>query len=98
MQVLAPSSRRLTRSAGPLRAGESSSPEVFASIRTQLILRHCKWDPQVEDVSTLAAVPLLMGRLEWERLRADAEALAAEVIESERELLDRPDLHATVAI
>ena len=50
-------------------------PGAFNDIRTKLILQHCKWDPQVEDVSTLAPFPLLIRRSEWSQLCADAEAL-----------------------
>ena len=86
------------RTRGPLRAGELLPPDVFASLRTRLVLRHCKWDPQVEDVSTLAPFPLLMGRSTWAGLCDDAESLAVELRDAERELLDRPDLHRTLSI
>jgi glutathionylspermidine synthase len=97
-QALVEQHRRVRTSIAPLRAGESLPPDVFTDIRTKLMLRHCKWDPQVEDISTLAPFPLLMRRSEWSRLCADAESLAAEVIQAERELLERSELHATLAV
>jgi glutathionylspermidine synthase len=81
-----------------MRAGQLLSDDVFAAIRTRLVLHHCKWDPQVEDVSTLAPFPLLMSRPTWTQLCDDAERLAAEVIDAERELLSRPDLHRSLSI
>jgi glutathionylspermidine synthase len=90
--------RAVARRKAPLRAGELLPPDAFAAIRTRLMLRHCKWDPQVEDVSTLAPFPLLMSRSTWRTLCADAESLAAELMVAERELLDRPALHGTLSI
>lgn len=89
---------RVVRTRTPLRAGDLLPPDTFAAIRTRLMLRHCKWDPQVEDVSTLAPFPLLMPRATWRTLCADAESLAAELVDAERELLERPALHRTLSI
>jgi hypothetical protein len=72
------------------------SPELdatrFAAVRRTLMLDHCKWDPQVGDVSTLARFALILPADEWRRLARLAERLAAETELAERELLDRPDL------
>src|SRR5689334_6143137 len=57
-----------------------------------MVLDHCKWDPQVGDVSTLADFPLVMQRDTWQQLAAWAEALTAEANAAERELVTRPDL------
>src|SRR5688500_17759699 len=83
---------------GPLRAGASLAPDAFAAIRTRLLLDHCKWDPQVEDVSTLAPFPLLMPRREWSRLCRLAESLTDELLAAESELLGRPELHRTLGV
>lgn len=56
------------------------------------MLDHCKWDPQVGDVSTLARFALVLPAGEWRRLARLAEGLAAEMESAERELLRRPDL------
>ena len=64
----------------------------FAAIRRRLMLDHCKWDPQVGDVSTLARFALVLPAEEWGRLARLAERLAAETDSAERELLLRPDL------
>jgi hypothetical protein len=55
-------------------------------------LEHFKWDAQVGDTSTLARFPLVIARPTWEELVDLAERLAAELMEAERELLDRPEL------
>ena len=64
----------------------------FAVVRRRLVLHHCKWDPQVGDVSTLARFALILPPDEWTRLARLAERLAAETESAERELLGRPDL------
>src|SRR5262249_1634704 len=53
---------------------------------------HCKWDPQVGDVGTLARFALVLPADEWRRLARLAERLAAEMDLAERELLLRPTL------
>lgn len=75
-----------------LRAGDAIDEAEMARVRQAMVLEHCKWDPQVGDVSTLAAFPLLIERGEWRQLCAWAEALAAEGRAAEDELLERPDL------
>ncbi len=75
-----------------LRATESLPAERFAAVRREMVLRHCKWDPQVGDVRTLADFALVMRRAEWRRMARLAEALAAETVAAEAELLKRPEL------
>lgn len=82
----------------PLRAGAPLERERFAAIRSDLLLKHCKWDPQVGDVSTLASFPLFIEKRRWTELAALAEQLTAELLEAEQELLQRDDLHRTLAI
>jgi hypothetical protein len=64
----------------------------FAAVRRRLVLDHCKWDPQVGDVSTLARFALVLPADEWRRLARLAERLAAESEAAEQELLGRPEL------
>jgi len=61
-------------------------------------LAHCKWDAQVGDVSTLTPFPLLIAEAEWQRLARLAEALAAETMKLEHALVERPELHRTIAL
>jgi glutathionylspermidine synthase len=74
------------------RAEAALEAEEFALVRRAMLLEHCKWDPQVGDAATLAAFPLIMERESWSQLAGWAEALTAEAIEAERELLTRPEL------
>lgn len=71
----------------PLRA------DLARDLRRRAIFECCKWDPQVEDVSTLASFALLLPAAVWQELAASAEALAEETLTLERALAARPDLH-----
>jgi glutathionylspermidine synthase len=61
-------------------------------VRRRLMFDGCKWDPQTQDVDVLSPVPLVLRRSAWRELAASAEALYAEALACEEELLGRPDL------
>jgi glutathionylspermidine synthase len=82
----------------PLRALSPIAPAEFHSLRRRLMLHHCKWDSQVQDVCALADFPLVMSRNTWLELRELAEKLTAESMEAEGELLHRPNLWAALSI
>jgi len=82
----------------PLSVGPALSHEAFAAIRQSLLLDHCKWDPQVEDRSTLAPFPLIMSTTCWARLAKDAEELAAQTIRAEEYLLTTPHLWPIIGV
>lgn len=84
--------------ASAYRCGARVDSVAFACLRRSLLLDHCKWDPQVGDVGTLADFPLLMPRDTWSQLAAWAEALCAEAREAERELAARPELHGRLGL
>jgi hypothetical protein len=84
--------------ASPYWCGAPLDAAAFARIRRKLVLEHCKWDPQVADISTLADFPLLMPRRTWRTLARWAEALSAEAAEAETELLARPELWARLGL
>src|SRR3954453_21362224 len=88
----------LTARRSPLRAGEAIAPGAFAAVRREMLLRGCKWDPQVGDHSTLAPFPLLLQRSAWRQLQAWTEQLARELMEAEQELLLRRDLHRHLGV
>ena len=48
------------RAAAPIRAGTLLDADAFYHLRTEMVLDGCKWDPQVGDVTTLSAFPLLI--------------------------------------
>lgn len=82
----------------PWRPAGSLDPETFARFRRRAIFDCCKWDPQVEDVSTIAPFPLLLTRDAWDEISVLAERLAAEAAAAETELLRRPDLHRVLGL
>jgi glutathionylspermidine synthase len=79
-------------------AGPVLNRETFIGIRRHMVLKACKWDPQVEDVSVLQPFPLLLRQTQWRYLAARAEALARETCAAERALLGRPDLLSKLAV
>jgi len=58
----------------------------------------CKWDIQSEDHSVLADFPLFLEKTAWTNLAAIAEALTGEVLNAERELYGRHDLHEQIGL
>jgi glutathionylspermidine synthase len=82
----------------PWRPAAPVEPGAFAAVRRRAIFDCCKWDPQVEDVATLAPFPLLLEPQAWEELAGLAEALAAEAAAAEEELLERPGLHRLLGL
>jgi glutathionylspermidine synthase len=76
----------------PYGSSEELDSETFQAIRRQLVLEHCKWDPQVGDVSTLAPFALLVPAETWRQLSRWAERLAAEALQAEQEIVHRLDL------
>jgi len=74
------------------------SPERCRKLRTRAIFECCKWDPQVEDVETLAPMAVVLRESAWEELQLAAEALSGETLALERELARRPSLHRKLAL
>ena len=81
-----------------LRLGTALPPTEYARLVRRAIFECDKWDPQVEDVSALAPFPLLLARDGWDALARLAEALAAETLAAETELLHRPELHGVLGL
>jgi glutathionylspermidine synthase len=74
------------------------SAEVVAAVRHRAIFDYCKWDPQVEDTSTIGDVPILLRESQWREIVVLAERLAREVLAAEHELIHRPELHVTLGL
>ena len=70
----------------------------FARLRRRAIFDCCKWDPQVEDTSTIARFPIVLVRRAWEELAALAQSLAHEALAAELEVASRPELHAQLGL
>jgi len=80
-----------------MRVTRLAAPE-FNALRRRAIFDCCKWDPQVGDVCTLAPFPLVLTPEAWAELCAHAGALARETLALERELSERPELHARLGL
>jgi glutathionylspermidine synthase len=81
-----------------IRAGCLLDEEAWRALRRRAIFDCHKWDPQVGDTAVVARFPLVISRAVWRELATQAEALAAETLAAEAELLDRAELHAALAI
>ncbi len=77
----------------PFRPVAAMPADVMAVVRRRAIFDCCKWDPQVEDVCTIADVPLVLSAAAWRTIVALAESLAREVHLAEEELRGRHALH-----
>jgi hypothetical protein len=77
---------------------EPLADHAFASVRRRAIFDCQKWDPQVGDTCAIARCPLVVAREAWEEVVNLAEALAAETVAAERELLTRPELHRSLGL
>ena len=82
----------------PWQQADALPPAVMGPIRRRAIFEWSKWDTQVEDVTTIADIPLILTEAAWRELARLAEALARESMLAEDELADRPDLHARLAL
>jgi glutathionylspermidine synthase len=82
----------------PWVAGARLRPDERKSVRMQLMFDCCKWDIQSEDHSVVADFPLLLEEEEWDSVASHAEKLSQEVLDAERELLCRPDLHTKLGL
>ena len=82
----------------PMSFGRAVGEEKFFALGNRLALEYCKWDAQVGDTATLFRQPLLLQAEVWRELSAMAETLAAELMEAEQELLERPELHALLGL
>jgi glutathionylspermidine synthase len=76
----------------PFKAGPTLDGDCFSPIRETLCLDGCKWDPQIGDVSTLAPFPIILDGPSVEFLGSTAERLSREIIEAEKEILNRWEL------
>lgn len=81
-----------------LQFGAAVPEREFAVVRRRAIFECCKWDPQVEDVSTLSPLPLLLSAGAWDEISSAAEALSREALAAETELCARPDLWKTLGL
>lgn len=81
-----------------LRAGAALDPAAYARLTHRAVFECCKWTLAAHDTPTLARFPLLVTRAHYAGLARIAEALAAEALAAELELLRRPELAAGLGL
>src|SRR5215468_8356349 len=82
----------------PWQQARPLAPADFEEVRLRTIFDCMKWDPQVQDVSILADVPLILNREAWQTIADLAEKLAAETLAAEQELICKPELHGQLGL
>jgi glutathionylspermidine synthase len=82
----------------PVTFAPAIGESQFFQIQRRMSLVHFKWDSQIGDVCTLFRQPLLLEAEAWRQLSEMAEALAAELMSAEEELLERPDVQEILGI
>ena len=82
----------------PWQTVDPLAPPLMALLRRRAIFDCCKWDTQVEDVTTIADVPVILTAHAWRELISLAESLARETMAGEEELLNRPELHTGLGL
>lgn len=81
-----------------LRAGAALEPAAYARLTHRAVFECCKWTLAAHDTPTIARFPLLVTRAHYTGLARIAEALAAEALAAELELLRRPELAAGLGL
>ncbi len=67
-------------------------PKLYPAYKTAVIFKAFKWDPQVEDINTVARYSLLVSKKTVDDLQEKAEILTTEVLQLEKALLKKPEL------
>jgi glutathionylspermidine synthase len=80
------------------RAAPPLDEELARRLRRRAIFECDKWDPQAEDNTTLSDAAIILTPAAWHEITQLASALARETLAAEAELLQRPDLLATLAL
>jgi hypothetical protein len=82
----------------PWVVAEPLPDEAYVIMRRRAIFDCCKWDPQVEDVASVGRTPLILTQDAWDELARLAALLAAETLDAEAELRERPELHSRLGL
>lgn len=70
----------------------------YANLRRRAIFECFKWDPQIEDIETLAPFPIVLKKSHWEQIAGIAESLTDEILAAETELLYSPRLYHKIGL
>jgi glutathionylspermidine synthase len=82
----------------PWHAGVSLPAAARREVRERTIFEHCKWDPQVGDVSVLHPAPLLLRPEAWREIARLAEAMHEEVLGAEAAVVSSAEALATLGL
>src|SRR6185437_5246280 len=82
----------------PFEFGRALSEPEFLEIQTRMALECCKWDIQIGDTVTLFRQPLVINSETWRLLSQMAEALTAELMAAEREIIEGPELYPVLGL
>lgn len=82
----------------PYRVGDSIGRETWHALQTRAIFDYCKWDIQCQDHSVLADYPVFLSNCAASFLNEAAEALCAEAMNAEREIVARPQLASRLGL
>lgn len=82
----------------PYQALDPLPGPEFRQLYLEMIFEEHKLDPQIGDTQVLANFALTLEPAAWEYIRTQAEALAAEALAAEYEILQRPELHKELNI
>ena len=82
----------------PFRVLGPFEPAEHRRLRRRMMFDAFKWDPQVGDTCTIGRFALAIRDETWNELARSAEALAAETLAAEQELLRRPEWHGELGL
>jgi glutathionylspermidine synthase len=74
------------------------SPEAQWPLREDIIFRCGKWDAQCRDHPIMAPYALILDDAEWTMIKQLAGELSAQILATEYEILQRPELHVELGI
>ncbi|QSQ23197.1 glutathionylspermidine synthase family protein [Pyxidicoccus parkwayensis] len=81
-----------------MHAGVPFKGELYEELTHRAILECHKWNLGAGDRPTMCRFPLIVSSRLWNELGDMAEALVQEAVNAERELLERPELHALLGL
>jgi nucleoside-diphosphate-sugar epimerase/glutathionylspermidine synthase len=82
----------------PWQCGEPLTAERHRLLLRRTVFECCKWNTQVQGRPLICPFPLILEGSAWDQIGRLASELARETLTAERELLQRPDLHAQLGI
>jgi nucleoside-diphosphate-sugar epimerase/glutathionylspermidine synthase len=82
----------------PWHCGAPLTAERHGQLLRRAVFDCCKWNTQVEGRPLFCPFPLILDGPAWDQLARLASELARETLTAERELSQRPELHAQLGL